>query len=67
MKWFYLLSFLAGSVCSLLWVGVLIFVVATARYKGMGLRGPALVLPLVFFIWATRGMFRAFKGIGLNN
>jgi hypothetical protein len=66
MKWFYLISFVAGSICTVLWTGLLIFVIATARYRGMGVRGPALALPLVFFIWATREMFRAFKGIGLN-
>jgi hypothetical protein len=66
MKWFYLISFVAGSICTVLWTGLLIFVIATARYRGMGVRGPALALPLVFFIWATREMFRAFKGIGLK-
>ena len=65
MKWFFLLSFVAGLTCSLLWTGLLIFVIATARYRGMGLRGPALVAPLIFFIWGTRAMFRSFKGIGL--
>ena len=64
MKWFYLISFVAGSICTVLWTGLLVFVIATARYRGMGVRGSALVLPLVFFIWATREMFRAFKGIG---
>jgi hypothetical protein len=67
MKWFFLMSFVAGSICSLLWTGLLIFVIATSRYKGMGMREPALVLPLVFFIWGTREVFRAFKGVGLNN
>jgi hypothetical protein len=66
MKWVFLLSFVAGSICSLLWMGMLIFVIATSRFKGMGIRGPALVLPLAFFICGTREMFRAFKGVGLN-
>jgi hypothetical protein len=67
MRWFFLMSFVAGSICSTLWTGLLIFVIGTSRYEGMGMRGPALVLPLVFFIWGTREMFRAFKGVGLNN
>ena len=40
MKWFYLISFVAGSICTVLWTGLLIFVIATARYRGMGVRGP---------------------------
>ena len=67
MKWFFLLSLIAGSICSMLWTGLLIFVIATSRYKGMGGRGLALVLPLVFFVWGTQEMFRAFKGVGLND
>ena len=66
MKWFYLISFVAGSICTVLWTGLLMFVIATSRYRGMGVRGPVLALPLVFFIWATREMFRAFKGIELK-
>jgi hypothetical protein len=67
MKWFFLISFVAGSICTVVWTGLVLFVIATARYRGMGVRGPAaLALPLVFFIWASREMFRAFKGIGLN-
>jgi hypothetical protein len=67
MKWFFLVSFVAGSICSMLWTGLLIFMIITSRYKGMGWRGPALVLPLIFFIWGTREMLRAFKGVELNN
>jgi hypothetical protein len=66
MKWFFLTSFVAGFICAILWTVLLIFVIATSRYKGMGMRGPALVLPLLFFIWGAREMFRAFKGIGLD-
>jgi len=67
MEWFFLLSFVAGSICAVLWTGLLIFVISTGRFRGMGLRGPALVAPLIFFIWGAWEMFRSFKGIGLNS
>ena len=67
MKWFFLLSFVASLICILLWTGFDIFMIATSRWKGMGIRGPlALLAPLVFFIWGAREMFRSFKGVGLN-
>jgi len=67
MKWFFLLSFVAGTICSVFWTGLLIFVIATSRYQGMGVSGPALALPLVFFIWGTGEMFRAFKSVELSD
>ena len=51
MKWFFLVSFVAALICSVLWTAVIIFAIATSRLRGMGLRGVALMAPLVFFIW----------------
>ena len=66
MKWFFLVSFVAAVICTVLWTALIIFVIATSRFRGMRMRGLALVAPLVFFIWGAREMFRAFKGLGLD-
>jgi hypothetical protein len=43
------------------------FLMATARFKGMSVRGLlALLAPLVFFLWGAREMFRAYKGRGID-
>ncbi len=64
MKWFFLLSFVAALFCSLFWTGVISFLIATDRFRGMGVRGPALFAPLVFFIWGAREMYKSFQGSG---
>jgi hypothetical protein len=66
MKWFFLVSFVAGLIGSVFMAGLIIFVIATSRFRGMGIRGLALVASLVFLIWAAREMFRAFKGVGVD-
>ena len=67
MKWFFLLSFVAALICSVLWTTLIIFAIASSRLKWMGIKGGlALAVPLVFFIWGAREMFRSFKGIGLD-
>jgi hypothetical protein len=61
MKWFFLASFVAALICSVLWTGIIIFEIATSRLWGMGLRGVTVVAPLFFFIWGARETFRFFK------
>jgi len=64
MKWFFLVSFVAAVICSVLWTALIIFAIATSRFRGKG--GIALMVLLVFFIWGAREMYRAFKGVGLD-
>ena len=66
MKWFFLGSFVAALICSVFWTALIIFAIATSRVTAMGIRGVALVAPLVFFIWGAREMFRSFKGVGID-
>jgi len=67
LKWFFLLSFVAAIICSVLWISMVTFLMATARFKGMSVRGLlALLAPLVFFLWGAREMFRAYKGRGID-
>ncbi len=61
MKWFFFASFIAAILCGICWVGVIAFAVYTTRIWSMGWRGIALLLPLGFFIWGAREMFRSFK------
>ncbi len=65
MKWFFLMSFVAGLVICALLVSLIIFIFAT---RGLGGARVVLVLSLqlLLFGWAAREMFRSFKGIGLN-
>jgi hypothetical protein len=64
MKWFFFASFIATLVSSGLWASLIVFAIVTRGWR-IGMRG-ALVAPLVLFIWGAREMFRAFKGIGLD-
>lgn len=63
LKYFYLLSFVAGAICSLLWTAGLILIVATHRSWVTLFRGSESLFALAFFIWATREMFRAFRDV----
>jgi len=64
MKWFFLASFIAALFCSIFWTGVIIFSIATHRLTAMGLRGVAVLAPLLFFIWGARETFRSFRDAG---
>jgi hypothetical protein len=61
MKWFFLASFVAALIRSVLWTGIIIFEIATSQLWGMGIRAVAGVAPLFFFIWGARETFRFFK------
>jgi hypothetical protein len=61
MRLFFLASFIAAVICSIVWTGIIIFAIATSRFSGMGMRGIALIAPLVFFIWGARQTFGFFK------
>ena len=65
MKWFFLVSFVAGLIICAFLVSIIIFTLVT---RGAGGTRVVLVLSLqlVLFGWAAREMFRSFKGIGLN-
>jgi hypothetical protein len=67
MKWFFLLSFIAALVCSLLW-SAFIFAVASSTLRGrVGVKGGfVFVLLLGFFIWGAREMYRHFKNVSLH-
>jgi len=67
VKWFFLLCFAAGVVYAIFWTVLLVFVIATARFRGMTWRGPALLIPLVFFVWGAREMFLSFERSGLDS
>ena len=66
MKWFFFVSFIAALFCSVFWVGLIVFVVATHRLETMGFRAVVLPAPLLFFIWGALEMFRSFKDAGRN-
>jgi hypothetical protein len=66
MKWFFLLSFIAAIICSVLWTAFIIWAIVTGHFWGSVRRELTLLAPLVFFMWGAREMFRSFKGIGLD-
>jgi hypothetical protein len=66
MRWLFFSGFVAALICSVYWTALIIFSIVTSRLWGMGVRGVALVAPLVFFIWGARQMFQAFQGKGLD-
>jgi len=62
MKWFFLVSFVAALICSVLWTAF-IFAVANSTVR-LGVKGGfILVLLLGFFIWGAREMYRALKNV----
>jgi hypothetical protein len=66
VKWFFLMSFVAGlAICAFL-VSLIIFTFATRGVGGARVV-LALSLQLLLFGWAAREMFRSFKGIRLND
>lgn len=65
-KYFFLLSFVAGLTCLLLSAAGIIFVIIDGRIQRK-VEGVVWGLAaFVFFVWATREMFHAFKGVQLN-
>ena len=62
-KSFFFVSFLASLFCTVAWVGMIIFMIATGRLWKMGIRGVVFCAALLFFVWAASVMFRAFKSL----
>jgi len=65
MRWFFLMSFVAGLIICPVLVSLIIFTFAT-RGAGGARVVLALSLQLLLFGWTAREMFRSYKGIGLN-
>jgi membrane protein DedA with SNARE-associated domain len=66
MKWFFLLSFIAALICSVLWTALVIFAMASSTVR-VGVKSCfVLVLLLGFFIWGAREMDRHFKNVSLH-
>lgn len=65
LKYFYLLSFIAGIFVSTILTAVIVFELYTGRsWKPNFLVGCLSALAfLAFVIWVTREMFRAFRGV----
>ncbi len=65
VKWFFLMSFVAGLIICAFLLSAIIFTFAT---RGVGGSKVALVLSpqLLLFGWAAREMFRHYRGTGLN-
>ena len=54
-KWFFLTSFVAGVFVSLFWSSLIVFAIVTHKMRFV------LLAPLVFFIFATREVFRYYR------
>jgi hypothetical protein len=63
-KWFFIMCFVAALFCSIFWTGVIIFSIATHRLATMGIRGLAVLAPLLFFIWGAVEMFQSVRNAG---
>jgi hypothetical protein len=67
MRWFFFTCFVAAVISSVLWTALIVFAFVTRGVLGLGVRGTIrLTVPLAFFVWGAREMFRSFKGIDLN-
>jgi len=61
VKWFFLASFVASIFCSLVWTALIIFAIATGRLMAAGIRGVAIVAPLLFFIYGARETYGFYR------
>ncbi|MHB8755047.1 MAG: hypothetical protein ACYC92_08850 [Candidatus Acidiferrales bacterium] len=67
VKYFFLLSLVAGVICSLLTTAGTILIFVTHRSWMTGFRGLEPLIALIFFVLATREMFLAFKDYRRND
>lgn len=61
MRRFYLLSFIAGVICSVFWAVIIVWSIFTGRFRAHPLKELSSATPLLFFLWATREMLRGLR------
>jgi len=61
MKWYVFAGFVAALLCCAFWTAVIVFEIITSRLRPDP-KGVASVAPLLFFMWAARELYRAYRG-----